>query len=151
LSQFNIFHITKNLFAIPSFKDLPYICSANQFTLLRMDIISAREFCITLPHTEETFPFGDDNLVLKVGGKMYALISLNGDSTIALKCDPELAIELREKYAAVQPGYHFNKKHWNTVSLNDTIPDAKIEEWIRLSYELAIKGLTKKVRSELML
>jgi predicted DNA-binding protein (MmcQ/YjbR family) len=51
----------------------------------------------------------------------------------------------------VQPGYHFNKKHWNTVSLNDTIPDAKIEEWIRLSYELAIKGLTKKVRSELML
>lgn len=116
-----------------------------------MDIISAREFCITLPHAEETFPFGVEHLVLKVGGKMYAIIALDGDSTIALKCDPELAIELREQYAAVQPGYHLNKKHWNTVLLNDTIPDAKIEEWIRLSYELTIKGLTKKVRSELML
>jgi predicted DNA-binding protein (MmcQ/YjbR family) len=116
-----------------------------------MDIITAREFCITLPHTEETFPFGDDNLVLKVGGKMYALISLNGDSTIALKCDPELAIELREKYEAVQPGYHFNKKHWNTILLNDTIRDSELEAWIRHSYDLVVKGLNKNVKESLSL
>jgi predicted DNA-binding protein (MmcQ/YjbR family) len=116
-----------------------------------MDIITAREFCITLPHTEETFPFGDDNLVLKVGGKMYALISLNGDSAIALKCDPELAIELREKYEAVQPGYHFNKKHWNTILLNDTIRDSELEAWIRHSYDLVVKGLNKNVKESLSL
>jgi predicted DNA-binding protein (MmcQ/YjbR family) len=116
-----------------------------------MDIIAAREFCIVLPHTEETFPFGDDHLVLKVGGKMYAIIALDGDSTIALKCDPELAIELREKYAAVQPGYHLSKKHWNTILLDDTIPDAELAEWIRLSYNLTVKGLTKKMRESLSL
>lgn len=114
-----------------------------------MDIIAAREYCISLPHTEETFPFGEEHLVLKVGGKMYAIIALDGDSTIALKCDPELAVVLREQYPEVQPGYHLNKKHWNTVLLNDTISDAKIEEWIRLSYELTVKGLPKKVRDNL--
>lgn len=114
-----------------------------------MDIISAREYCISLPHTEETFPFGNDHLVLKVGGKMYAIIALDGDSTIALKCDPELAVTLREQYPEVQPGYHLHKKHWNTVLLNDRIADSIIREWILMSYQLTIQGLTKKIRQEL--
>lgn len=114
-----------------------------------MDIIAAREYCISLAHTEETFPFGDEHLVLKVGGKMYAIIALDGDSTIALKCDPELAVALRERYPEVQPGYHLHKKHWNTVLLNDRIADATIREWILMSYQLTIQGLTKKLRQEL--
>jgi predicted DNA-binding protein (MmcQ/YjbR family) len=111
-----------------------------------MDIISAREFCISLPHVEETFPFDETILVLKIGGKMFALIALDGEPSIALKCNPELAISLRERFPAVLPGYHLSKKHWSTVLLNDTIPDRTIEEWILHSYGLVMDGLPKKVR-----
>jgi predicted DNA-binding protein (MmcQ/YjbR family) len=114
-----------------------------------MDIITAREYCIALPYVEETFPFDDQTLVLKVGGKMFAIIALDSEPCIALKCDPELAITLREIYPAVLPGYHLSKKHWNTVLLNDTIPDTKLQEWIRHSYDLIMSGLPRKVRETL--
>jgi predicted DNA-binding protein (MmcQ/YjbR family) len=114
-----------------------------------MDIISAREYCISLPHVEETFPFDESTLVLKVGGKMFALIALDADPCIALKCDPELAVSLRERFPAVLPGHHLSKKHWNTILLNDTIPDKTIEEWILHSYGLVISGLPKKIRESM--
>jgi predicted DNA-binding protein (MmcQ/YjbR family) len=114
-----------------------------------MDIIAAREYCLSLPHTEESFPFDNQTLVLKVGGKMYALIALDDEPAVALKCDPELAITLRERYPAVQPGYHLSKKHWNTVLLNNTVSDDKIEEWIQMSFQLVVAGLPKKVKEQL--
>jgi predicted DNA-binding protein (MmcQ/YjbR family) len=114
-----------------------------------MDIIAAREYCLSLPHTEESFPFDNQTLALKVGGKMYALIALDDEPAVALKCDPELTIALRERYPAVQPGYHLSKKHWNTVLLNNTVSDATIEKWIKMSYQLVLKGLTKKTQDQL--
>jgi predicted DNA-binding protein (MmcQ/YjbR family) len=114
-----------------------------------MDIITTREYCLTKAKTEESLPFDDQTLVLKVAGKMFAIIALDGEPCIALKCDPELAVTLRETYPAVLPGYHLNKTHWNTVLLNDTIPDATLQEWIDHSYELVKAALPKKVRETL--
>jgi predicted DNA-binding protein (MmcQ/YjbR family) len=106
-----------------------------------MDIVSLREYCISKKGSDESFPFGDDTLVFKVNGKIFALVNLDGDLTINLKCDPAFAIELRERYPAVQPGYHMNKKHWNTVSLDGSIPDKEVCSWIDHSYDLiARKG-----------
>jgi len=101
-----------------------------------MNIESLREYCISKSNVEEGFPFGEDTLVFKVKGKIFALANLDGDLSINLKCDPEFALELREKYTSVQPGYHMNKKHWNTVLLDGTIPDSEIINWIDHSYSL---------------
>jgi predicted DNA-binding protein (MmcQ/YjbR family) len=101
-----------------------------------MDIVSLREYCISKKGSGESFPFGDDTLVFKVNGKIFALVSLDGDLTINLKCDPAFAIDLRERYPAVQPGYHMNKKHWNTVSIDGSVPDKEICSWIDHSYDL---------------
>ncbi len=101
-----------------------------------MDIEIIRDHCIGLKGVEECFPFGDDTLVFKAGGKIFALVNLDGDLSINLKCDPALAIELRERYSSVIPGYHMNKKHWNTVYIDGTIPDKEIFEWINNSYKL---------------
>jgi predicted DNA-binding protein (MmcQ/YjbR family) len=106
-------------------------------------------FCNTLPATEETFPFDQRTLVFKVKGKMYALIDIHEPETINLKCDPEMAIELREKHDEIQPGYHMNKKHWNTVNLLGNLKESLIQEMIINSYELVIKSLPKKLRDEL--
>lgn len=95
-----------------------------------------REYCLSMEDAEECFPFGEDTLVYKINGKIFALINLDGDLTINLKCDPALALELREKYPAVSPGYHMNKKHWNTVSADGSIPDAEIFSFIDHSYNL---------------
>jgi predicted DNA-binding protein (MmcQ/YjbR family) len=84
----------------------------------------------------ESLPFGDDTLVFKKNGKIFALANLDGDLSLNLKCDPSFAIELREKYSSVIPGYHMNKKHWNTVNLDGTIPDKEIFAWIDHSYDL---------------
>ena len=133
---------------------MAYLCVADIRSILDfcfMDIISAREYCISLPCAEEGLPFGADTLVVKVGGKIFAMIALDDEPCIALKCNPELAVALREEYPAVLPGYHLNKRHWNTVMLNDSIPDAKIEEWILLSYKLIISGLSKSVKENLAL
>ena len=80
-----------------------------------MDIESLREYCISKKNATESFPFGDDTLVFKTNGKIFALVNLDGNLSINLKCDPAFAIELRERYPSVTPGYHMNKKHWNTV------------------------------------
>ncbi len=103
-----------------------------------MDIETLREYCIYKKGVTESFPFGDDTLVFKAGGKIFALINLNGDLSINLKCDPLLAIELRERYSSVTPGYHMNKKHWNTVLLDGSVPDKEVFSWIDHSYDLIV-------------
>lgn len=101
-----------------------------------MDIESLRDYCISLKGVEESFPFGEDTLVFKANKKIFALVNLDGDLSINLKCDPALALELRERHSSVIPGYHMNKKHWNTVHIDGTIPDKDIFSWINHSYEL---------------
>lgn len=101
-----------------------------------MDIELLREHCLSKPGATEGFPFGEDTLVFKVNGKIFALANLEGDPSVNLKCDPSLALELRERYASVIPGYHMNKKHWNTVLLDGTIPDKEVFSWIDHSYNL---------------
>jgi len=114
-----------------------------------MNIEELREYCLSKKGTEETFPFDEVTLVFKVMGKMYALTGLDHDLFVNLKCDPEKAIELREEYESVLPGYHMNKKHWNTVNIDGSIPTNKIHEWIDHSYNLVVKSLTKALKSEL--
>jgi predicted DNA-binding protein (MmcQ/YjbR family) len=101
-----------------------------------MDIESLREYCISKTGATESFPFGEDTLVFKVNGKIFALVNLDGDLSINLKCDPALAIELRERYSSITAGYHMNKKHWNTVLLDGSVPDREVFAWIDHSYEL---------------
>lgn len=109
-----------------------------------MNIEQIREYCLKKKCVTEEFPFDEETLVFKVLGKIFILASLNSiPLQINLKCDPEKAIELREEYEAVQPGYHMNKKHWNTIIIDGSIPNKKILEWIDHSYNLVAKGLRK--------
>jgi predicted DNA-binding protein (MmcQ/YjbR family) len=101
-----------------------------------MNIEILREYCISKPDVSEGFPFGEDTLVFKVKGKIFALVNLAADLSVNLKCDPALAIELREKYSSVTPGYHMNKTHWNTIVLDGSIADKEIYYWIDHSYNL---------------
>ena len=103
-----------------------------------------REFCLSKPNVTEGTPFGPTVVVFKVGGKMFALASLDEVPTTAnLKCDPDLALELRDRYEQVRPGYHMNKKHWNTIDIEAGIPDAEIRKMIDHSYDLVAKKLPK--------
>jgi predicted DNA-binding protein (MmcQ/YjbR family) len=106
-----------------------------------MDIEILRDYCISKKGSTETFPFGDDTLVFKVKEKIFALVNLDGDLSINLKCDPAIAIDLRERYSSVTAGYHMNKKHWNTVLLDGSVPDKEVFSWIDHSYDL-IAGKT---------
>ena len=101
-----------------------------------MNIETLREYCLSKDAVTESFPFGDDTLVFKVNGRIFVLANLEGDLTINLKCDPTVAIELRERYTSVIPGYHMNKKHWNTILADGSIPDKEIFSWIDNSYNL---------------
>jgi len=101
-----------------------------------MNIETLREYCISKINATESFPFGEDTLVFKVDGKIFALVNLDGDLSINLKCDPAFALELRERFSSVTPGYHMNKKHWNTVMLDGSIPDKEVFSWIDHSYNL---------------
>ena len=114
-----------------------------------MNIEELRVFCLALPHTSEGFPFDEDTLVFKVAGKMFCLASLQESDHINLKCDPELAIQLREQYPCVIPGYHMNKKMWNTVILDDSVSRKTLEQWILHSYNQVVSGLPKKTQKEL--
>lgn len=114
-----------------------------------MNIETFRGYCLAKAGVSEGFPFDDKTLVLKVVDKMFTLTSLEGDFRINLKCDPERAIELREQYPAVQPGYHQNKKHWNTIIVDGSIPDELLKQWIDHSYELVVAKLPKRVRETL--
>jgi predicted DNA-binding protein (MmcQ/YjbR family) len=106
--------------------------------------------CLSKAGAEETYPFGEDILVVKVGGKMFAGINVHRLDSINLKCDPELAINLREKYEAVQPGYHMNKKHWNTVFFDGTVSTSDIMSWVDHSYKLVIDSLPSKVKQAIL-
>lgn len=113
-----------------------------------MNIEDYREFCLSLKGTTEGFPFGNDTLVIKVKDKVFSLASLEPFS-FNVKCDPEKAIELRESYPDVLPGYHMNKRHWNTIQVSGAVPDDMLRQWIRDSYDLVVKSLPKKTRPDL--
>src|SRR6476660_1489789 len=109
-----------------------------------MDLEVFREYCLKKAGVTEGTPFGEDVLVFKVAGKIFALASLDEvPTTVNLKCDPDLALELRDRYEQVRPGYHMNKKHWNTIEIEAGIPDAEIRKMIDHSYELVAKKLPK--------
>lgn len=114
-----------------------------------MDIESYRTYCLSKKGVTEEFPFDNETLVFKVMGKMFALTSVTNFSSINLKCDPEEAIGLRETYEAVQPGYHMNKKHWNTVLMDGTLSDKLVLSWIDKSYLLVASSLPKTLKMAL--
>ncbi len=114
-----------------------------------MNIEEFRDYCVTKPGVTEEFPFDETTLVFKVMGKMFALTGIETFEFINLKCDPEIAINLREKFHGVKPGFHMNKKLWNSVYLNEDVTDEKIYEWIDHSYELITESLIKKLKEEL--
>ncbi len=108
-----------------------------------------RTYCLTKAYTSEHLPFDDKTLVFKVGSKMFALVDIESAVSVNLKCDPEKAIDLRESYHQIQPGWHMSKIHWNTVALNDGLDDAFIENLINHSYDLVYQSLTKKEKESL--
>lgn len=115
-----------------------------------MDIDTLREYCLAKKGVEETLPFGPDVLVFKVGGKVFLLCPLDSEQfQFNVKCDPVKAIELREQYDCVQPGYHMNKKHWNTIIPNRSATQKLLREWIDDSYELVVNSLPSKIKKEL--
>jgi predicted DNA-binding protein (MmcQ/YjbR family) len=106
--------------------------------------------CSALPGALEDYPFGDEAAVFKVGGKMFALVMLSGEpGSVNLKCDPDWAVELRELHEAVRPGHHMNKRHWNTVDLDESIDDEDVCEMVEHSYELVVAGLPRRERDRL--
>ena len=114
-----------------------------------MNIENYRNFCLSFPGVTEEFPFDENTLVFKVAGKIFTICDVMEFESINLKCDPVKAIELRERYPEVVPGYHMNKKHWNTVLMKGDLSDEQICEWITDSYNLVVAGLSAKVRNEL--
>jgi predicted DNA-binding protein (MmcQ/YjbR family) len=112
-----------------------------------MNVEQIREYCIGKKGVTESLPFNDTALVFKVMDKMFALLDLSDDGRgISLKCNPELAIDLRARYPEVIPAWHFNKQHWNGVDIYGNVPDEKLRKWIDHSYEIVIKSLPKKKR-----
>lgn len=114
-----------------------------------MDIEFLREYCLKKAGVSESLPFGEDTLVFKVGNKMFCLCSLKIPFTINLKSEPSKAIELREEYDEIKPGYHMNKKHWNTINLEGNLSNAFITKLIDDSYNLVFNNLTKKEQSKI--
>ena len=112
------------------------------------------EYCLSKKGTTEHFPFDQDTLVFKVGGKMFALSSLiqweKGEPSVNVKCDPDYALELRAQYSDIQPAFHMSKVHWNTIAINNEVADKLVKELIDDSYELIFKSLTKKLQSEIL-
>jgi predicted DNA-binding protein (MmcQ/YjbR family) len=119
----------------------------------KMNLETYYEYCLSKKGVTEHFPFDEDTLVFKVGGKMFALSSLSqwekGQPSVNLKCDPERAEELRAEYDDIQPGFHMSKTHWNTIAVNESVSDALVKELIDHSYELVFKSLTKKLQNEI--
>jgi len=119
-----------------------------------MNLESYYEYCLAKKAVTEHFPFDEDTLVFKVGGKLFVLTSLSqwekGEPSVNLKCDPERAQELRAEYDSIQPGFHANKTHWNTIAINKSVSDALVKELINHSYDLVFKSLTKKLQNEIL-
>ena len=124
--------------------DNPGIFANTQLTGNRhMNTEDIRDYCLSKPGVEETLPFGPDTLVYKVNDKMFLLIGLDSeDIRFNVKCDPDKAQELREEYACVLPGYHMNKKHWNTIVVDGSVSSKLLKEWIDDSYTLVAKPVS---------
>ncbi|MBY5958419.1 MmcQ/YjbR family DNA-binding protein [Membranicola marinus] len=116
-----------------------------------MNIENFRDYCLSLPGTSESLPFGPDTLVFKVGTKMFALTDIENFESINLKCDPDKAIDLRARHPEVKPGYHMNKRHWNTIEITHRISDDEYRTWIRASYDLVFAKLTKKEQESIVI
>jgi predicted DNA-binding protein (MmcQ/YjbR family) len=109
-----------------------------------------RRRCLALSGATEEFPFGPETSVFKVAGKIFAISGLGGQPlTVAVKCDPGLAEQLRASYAAITPGYHLNKRHWNTIVLDGSVPDAMVRDMIEDSYDLVVSALPRAAREAL--
>jgi predicted DNA-binding protein (MmcQ/YjbR family) len=116
-----------------------------------MNIETLQQHCLSKKGVSEETPFGPDNLVYKVGGKMFLLASLDAiPLRFNVKCDPEEAAQLRDNYSCVLPGYHMNKKHWNTIVVDGTVSDKKLQEWIDASYKLVFDSLPKNSKQEIL-
>ena len=117
-----------------------------------MDIVAFREYCLSLPETEETLPFDDYTLVYKVSGRMFAMISISAPDHFAVKCHPDRAVLLRDRYAEITPGWHLNKRHWNDVSIVGELTDSFLKAEIRHSYFAVVrKNVTPRERREMVL
>ena len=114
-----------------------------------MNIETFRDFCLSKKGVTEEFPFDEETLVFKVMGKLFALTNVDLFKSVNLKCDPEWAIELREKYDAIKPGFHMNKKHWNTIEIDGSLSDSFIRQLISHSYDLVVEKLPKAMKVEL--
>ena len=115
-----------------------------------MDASGLRRWCLQQPGDVEDFPFGPETSVFKVGGKMFALSRLRrAPLEVSVKCEPELAVSLRESYAAIRPGWHLNKRHWNTVALDCSLDDALVRDLVEDSYDLVVAALPRRVRAQL--
>ena len=115
-----------------------------------MDLEEFREYCLAKGGVIEGTPFGETVLVFKVAGKMFALAALDEiPATVNLKCDPDVALELRDQYEQVRPGYHMNKRHWNTVEISSGVPEAELRKMIDCSYDLIVKSLPKAAKAQL--
>lgn len=113
-----------------------------------MDVLSFRDYCLSLPLAEESTPFDETTLVYKIGGRMFACADMADFAWVAVKCDPDEAVLLRERYPEVEPAYHFNKKHWNGIRTDSDLPDTFIRAQIRNSYLLVLAGITPRARRE---
>ncbi len=114
-----------------------------------MTLTYLRDYCLNKPGTSEDTPFDEVTLCFRVGGKIFAITSIDVFDFINLKCDPEKAIELRERHDGITPGYHMNKKNWNSVSVEGNVPDPLILELVDHSYDLVLSSLPKKVQAEI--
>jgi predicted DNA-binding protein (MmcQ/YjbR family) len=126
------------------------VVSCDTFTLVDMDIEAYRSYCLQKKGVSETLPFDESTLVYKVMGKMFALTNVDTFESINLKCEPGIALQLRDLHEGVSPGYHMNKKHWNTIKIDGRIPDLLIYQWIDNSYNLVVEKLPKADREKLM-
>ena len=115
-----------------------------------MDIVSFREYCLSKPNVSESLPFDDNTLVFKLNNKMFALVDIEQGESCNLKCDPERAEELRAQFQAVKPGYHMNKKHWNTIMFHSDLDDGLLRDLIDHSYALVFNNFSKKIQKELL-
>jgi len=113
-----------------------------------MNIESLRDYCLSKHGAKETLPFGPDTIVYKVGDKAFLIVGFDQeDLRFNVKCDPELAVELREQHSCVLPGWHMNKKHWNTIVVDGSVPVRQLREWIDHSYDLVVKSLPQRKKA----
>ena len=115
-----------------------------------VDAAELRRWCLAQTGAVEDFPFGPEHSVFKVGGKVFAISALDRmPLEVSVKCEPELAVELRNSYPAIRPGYHLNKRHWNTITLDGSLPDQLVRDLIQDSYDLVADALPKRTRKQL--